>query len=191
MKMNHLLNKSIIFAVGAAIGSAVTWAIVKNKYKKLAQEDIEAVREFYKDKYKNCTGGTEELKEETEDAEDEDEEIDDSDIPDEYYESYKSVLKSNKYSPEEEDDEEMDKFEVLSPEEYEECDYPTISLTYYKDGILTNDRGKIIRNVDEVVGKGSLGRFGEYEEDSVFVADHDLRVVYEILRDYDNFLERD
>ena len=186
--MNHLLNKSIIFTVGAAIVSAVTWAIVKNKYKKLAQEDIEAVREFYKEKYKNSDEKETVKNKDT----DENEEFDDSDIPEEYYESYKSVLKSNKYSPDvEEDDENMNKFEVLSPEEYEECEYPTISLTYYNDGILANDRGKIISNVDEVVGKGSLGRFGEYEEDSVFVADHSLRVVYEILRDYDDFLERD
>lgn len=186
--MNHVLNKTIIFAVGAAIGSAVTWALVKNKYKKQAQEDIEAVREFYKEKYK-----TVEKKEENESTEeDEEEEIDDDDIPGEYYESYKSVLKTNKYSSEEKEDEEnMVKFQVLSPEEYEECDYPTITLWYFNDGILTNDRGKIISNVDEVVGRDSLDKFGEYEDDSVFVADHNLRVVYEILRDYDDFLERD
>ena len=36
-----------VFAVGAAIGSAVTMQYFKTKYEKFAQEEIESVREFY------------------------------------------------------------------------------------------------------------------------------------------------
>lgn len=188
MRLNNVLSKMIIFAVGAAIGSAATLVFVKNKYKKLAKEEIEEVREFYKEKHKksiyNESGSVKEYS-------DIDEESDHTDESMTHYKKYESMLKNNEYKTDEEEDDDMDKFKVLSPEEYEECEYPTITLWYYNDGILTNDRGKIINNVDEVVGRGSLSTFGEYEEDSVFVVDNELKVVYEILKEYSNFLEND
>ena len=42
-----ILSKVFIFAVGAAIGSAVTWKLVKTKYEKIANEEIESVKEIY------------------------------------------------------------------------------------------------------------------------------------------------
>ena len=44
---NSILSKAFIFAVGAAIGSAVTWKLVKTKYEKIADEEIESVKEVY------------------------------------------------------------------------------------------------------------------------------------------------
>ena len=35
----------LVFAAGAAIGSAVTWKVVKTKYERFAQEEIESVKE--------------------------------------------------------------------------------------------------------------------------------------------------
>ena len=49
--------------------------------------------------------------------------------------------------------------------------------------MLAYDDDSVIRNVDKVVGKGSLNTFGEYEDDSVFVRDDDKKIDYEILRD--------
>ena len=41
-----IFGKLFIFAVGAAIGSAVTWKFVETKYKKLADEDIASYKEM-------------------------------------------------------------------------------------------------------------------------------------------------
>ena len=45
--MNKKLFGVIMFAVGAAVGSAVTWKVVKTKYEQIAEEEISSVREEY------------------------------------------------------------------------------------------------------------------------------------------------
>ena len=47
MSKNPILNNFVIFAVGAAIGSAVTWKFVKTKYERIADEEIASVKERY------------------------------------------------------------------------------------------------------------------------------------------------
>ena len=54
----------LMFAVGAAIGSAVTWKIVKTKYDRIVQEEIESIREAFDN---NCSDD----QEKEEDCEDE------------------------------------------------------------------------------------------------------------------------
>ena len=72
---------------------------------------------------------------------------------------------------------------VIPPESFGEVGYEEVSLTYYADGTLAYDDDSIVRNVDKVVGVGSLNTFGEYEDDSVFVRDDEHKIDYEILRD--------
>ena len=43
----NTLVKAFIFVAGAAIGSAVTWKVVKNKYEQITQEEIKSVKEEY------------------------------------------------------------------------------------------------------------------------------------------------
>lgn len=72
---------------------------------------------------------------------------------------------------------------VISPDEFgEEDDYAQVSLTYYADGILADENGVIIDDVEEIVGD-ALDHFGEYEDDSVFCRNDPKRCDYEILRD--------
>ena len=40
-----ILNKILIFSVGAAIGSVITWKLVKTKYERIAQEEIDSGKE--------------------------------------------------------------------------------------------------------------------------------------------------
>lgn len=40
-------NEPLIFAAGLTVGSVVTWLIVKKKYKDMAQEEINAVKDIY------------------------------------------------------------------------------------------------------------------------------------------------
>ena len=45
--MKSILSNVLFFTVGAAIGSAVTWKIVKTKYEQISRAEIESVRELY------------------------------------------------------------------------------------------------------------------------------------------------
>ncbi len=77
---------------------------------------------------------------------------------------------------------------VISPDVFGDADgYDVVSLNYYADGVLTDDWGDIIGNVDDIVGEESLTHFGEYENDSVFVRNDRLKTDYEILKDERNF----
>lgn len=73
---------------------------------------------------------------------------------------------------------------VIPPEHFGEMDdYEKISLTYYADGILTNENDEPIEDIESTVGTDSLNHFGEYEDDSVFVRNDVLGCDYEILLD--------
>lgn len=166
--MSCILSKIAIFTVGAAIGSAVTWKILKSKYERIADEEIKSMREYVRGK----------VKEQSEPM------PDNSDIEEEENrEEYTSILKTNNYTNKEV--EFMEKPYVISPEEFGENgdDYETISLTYYADGVLADDMDEVIDDVDDVVGKDALTHFGEYEDDSVFVRNERMRCDYEILLD--------
>lgn len=178
--MKNILSNIVIFSLGAAVGSVVTWKLIKTKYEHIAQEEIDEVREFYhkkmseQDADKNYSDWAEEHpKKYKEDKE-----------------NYTSILKENDYTKKKGRVEDMfDKPYVISPDEFGENNYETESLTYYEDGVLTDDFGNVIENVDELVGLDSLNHFGEYEDDSVFVRDDRLKIDYEILMDTRKYSE--
>lgn len=73
---------------------------------------------------------------------------------------------------------------VVPPDEYGTFDnFETISLTFYADHILADDDDRQISQdeIEHTVGSDSLTHFGEYEEDSVFVRNEELKCDYEIL----------
>lgn len=76
---------------------------------------------------------------------------------------------------------------VISPDEFGELeDYTKVSLTYFADGVLADECGEIVDDVEEIIGDG-LDHFGEYEDDSVFVRSDAKRCDYEILKDLRDF----
>lgn len=178
--MHNTLNKILIFTAGAAIGSVVTWKMVKTKYEKIAQEEIESVREAFSSEEAKV-----DIPEETSEPDEDDE--------------YNNIIKNEQYAEyikeefnEDEEVDDMDRPYVISPDDFGDCDYPTISLDYFEgDDTLTDDRGNIIDNVDELVGDDFAEHFGEYEDDSVFIRNDSLGVDYEILRDYRSYSEVD
>lgn len=181
--MKDLMFKSIIFLAGGAIGSLATWKLVKTKYEKIADEEIESMREYYKNK--TCSEKSAEgLQEGIENPD----ELTIQKIKDRVQklgEINKQIMNEEK-----EDEEDMGKPEVIPPEESWEQDYPTLSLTYFEgDDVLADESDKIVVNIDELVGEDFASHFGEYEQDSVFVRNDKLGVYYEILRDYGTYAE--
>lgn len=173
--MNERLTNLLIFAVGTVVGSAVTYTLLKTKFEQMAQDEIEEVRNLYLKKTEELNESNKETSSESKVSE------------------YEKALNDLKYMNDIEDEKEEesmkeDKPYVISPNEFGELDgYETNSLTYFADGVLTDDTNTVIDNVDEVVGTDSLTRFGEYEDDSVFVRNDRHECDYEILLDNRRF----
>lgn len=185
--MNCKFINVLMFAAGAVIGSAVTWKILETKFEQRIQEEIETVKEAFIEM--NRTEETESEDEEEEASEeyhqvnwDELEDLDE-DETDEDLEEYAEL--TNLYSSEKGGAEkvEVKKPYVISPYDFDENGFRTMELTYYEDGILEDENHEIVTDVDDLLGKGSLNTFGDYEEDSVFVRNEKLGIDFQILRD--------
>ena len=186
-----LLSKVLIFVAGCGIGSVVTWKLVEKRYQQIAQEEIDSVKEAlgYYDQGQNKP---------EDDLEPEDEEEERFEIETESAkEEINRICKEQGYDyngiSKKEGEEEMaeNKPYVISPEEFDENGYKTKTLFYYNDDVVTDDRGKVLseESVEKLIGKESLTTFGQYESDSVFVRNDDLKTDYEILADERNYHE--
>lgn len=187
--MKYKFINVLMFAAGAAIGSAVTYKVVKTKYERLIDEEIESVKAaFASNEVDVAQEKPEEVEGQTainwEDLEDLDEEDEDDDTTD-----YERLV--NKYSKEKGGAEEMaERPYVISPYDYGELDdYHQFELTYYADGTLEDEDYNIVDDVDDLIGQTSLYTFGEYEDDSVFVRNDRLRADFQILKDYRTYEE--
>lgn len=66
--------------------------------------------------------------------------------------------------------------------------FDKITLEYFDDGILSDAiSGDIIEDIDRAVGRESLTKFGEYEEDVVYVRNEKTSTEYEIIRQHRPF----
>lgn len=182
--MNYRLSNFLMFTVGAAIGSAVTWKLLKTKYEQIAQEEIDSVKEAFS-------------KREQEQAEKKEEPVAEAKPPKQKtkkakkeadVKKCKEVIKKQNYK-EDVDDLKLAEPYVIPPEEFGELDYyETISLTYYADGVLADDNDNVIEDVEMAVGEFE-SHFGEYEDDSVFVRNDQMNCDFEILKDYRTYSE--
>lgn len=188
------------FVLGAAIGSFVTWNVVKDTYQKLAQEEIEDIRQYYKEKLDALEPKTvsNEVPKNTHEKPDI-REFAARIIGENGYKNYSNTtIKPDPVLNEEEETEQKEnevvehdpnKPYVISPEEFGEKGYTVISLSYYADGVLADEDDHVVEDVDAVIGYESLEHFGEYENDSVHVRNDRLRCDYEILIDLREYSE--
>lgn len=201
--MNNKVIGIIAFAAGAAVGSVATWKLVKTKYEQIAQEEIESVREIY---FHN-------------DKDEPYDDPDDETLKVAEIRSYKDLVDKTGYVNYCENDVEAmvkekakaivdecnnildgskkvemeDRPYVIRPDEFDTNDYHITTLSYYKDGVVADyDTGEVLSDeeVENLVGLESLTRFGEYEEDSVFVRNDSRKTDYQILRDEEAYSDQ-
>lgn len=196
--MTSVLNKIFIFITGAALGSVVTWKVLQKRYNERINEEItefkKAQRDESMEKLEQMHADLVEKKEEVE-AHEATLKVDENGPaltkPIENWETtskhYRGILENEGYS----DDDGPAPY-VIPPEEFgnDADEYDLISLNYYEDGVLADDWGDVIEDVDRVVGKESLTHFGEYEDDSVYVRNDRLKCEYEILLRVGKFEDR-
>lgn len=182
--MKENLIRALLFTTGAAVGSAVTWKIVKTKYERLNQEDANAVREYYREKYEDKK---EEVTEEV--VEDEPEPVPDTSedaIMEEYVEHVNAYNGTENLTHKEAVD--MIRPYIIDAEEFGEIDdYEQITCYYYADGVLATEYDEPIGNIDDVIGLDALKHFGDFAANTVFVRNDRLRADYEVLMSAQNY----
>lgn len=169
--MNCTLTNVVMFTAGAVIGSLVTYKIVKTKYERIAQEEIDSVKERFRNR-QSLVDQTEE---------------DNNDI-----EEYVDTINEQNYTAEDVTIEPT--ICLIDPTELggDDYDYEVISCTYYANGILVEDETeKIIEDIKNTVGLEFMNHFGDYEQDVAYVRNEYLKCDYEILRDLDPYIQPD
>ena len=171
------------FAVGALAGSAASYFILKKRFEKIAQEEIDSVKEAFSYKL------AETIAEETEGHGPEQEES--KTVKEANIEAYNNILKETGYGG---DGETVAKsnpsyIRIISPVELGEHEYyKIVGLTYYADGVLADEEGNVV-NVEETIGSYALTQFGEYDEDAVHVRNAKRETDYEVLLDERDYSE--
>lgn len=190
----------LAFLLGAVVGGVGTWYYVKDIYANQSELDISSAKDAFHIYEKKLKAEIEELKkkiasEEKTDQENQvilvNEKIKDKGDVVEYakgkYTQYSPSISSEKLEPERMYV--MESPYVISPDEFGEYEnYTKVSLTYYADGILADENGVVVDDVEEIVGD-ALDHFGEYEDDSVFCRSNPKRCDYEILKDYQKYAD--
>lgn len=177
------------FFCGVAVGGAAAWYCARKTYSAIAEREIESVKESFARREKR-------ILEKSETPEPAPTPAVTVKVPkkesiSEYAkkacegESFTKYAQTQDKKPESY----IEAPYVISPDEFGELDgYTVISLYYFDDGVLSDENGIIIEDPEEIVGDG-LERFGEYEEDSVYVRSDPKRCDYEILRDLHSYAE--
>lgn len=188
------------FVTGLVIGSVVTYVIVKDKFEKIAQEEIDSVKEVFGRRVEKETDKKVEkiAKKEVEKIR---KEYNEYDNLTKNYTSYsknktEESIEDVEYEEVCENDEdgvELDEIErasdydkpyIIEPQEFGALDgYSLITLYHYSDNVLADDCDELVEDLDDVVGEDYASHFGEYEDDCVYVRNDRLKADYEICRD--------
>lgn len=215
--MNKKVFGVIMFAVGAAIGSAVTWKVVKTKYEQIADEEINSVRDEYISLMQKMKKQLKETVAREDSDESASEENDDDYYPDDderdFAEKEKAQIEyykmTSKYRSGDGTEENDDDYEeggtgdedevpyingpyVISPDEFASGPpgFFAQPLDYFADGVLADSWGVKI-DIEETIGEEALEHFGDYVDDVVHVRNERKEIDYEVTRDprtYDDML---
>lgn len=177
------MKQVLYFSLGAAIGGALGYYLTKRYYEQLIDDEIESVKEAYKEsedsdaRYKKAV---EAMKEygvpggSYNNAERLDlEERTDDDTLDE-------TVEDNNPFP----GEKVDHPYTITPDAYHEEFTDVVdkeTVTYWAgNDMLVTDEDEVL-TIEDTIGREALGQFGEYESDTVFVRNERLGMDFEVI----------
>lgn len=186
--MNNNIIGAVSFAVGAATGFLVSWRVLKKRYADMANEEIQSVKDMYKVKINNDAERTREF-----------------DIPDVHEavgavkEKCEEIIERCNYKAYSDTNAEQkegvefymnrDKPYTIDPEDFNMFDdYTLMYCDYFADGVVVDDSGNIVNDVEELIGEDNLLKFGEYEEDTIYVRNDQKKIDFEICRDLQPYI---
>ena len=187
------LGKVFIFAAGAAIGSLITYKVVKDKMEETIEQEVNEIREHYKTKLEE----TEEIHDDSEYfVYEEDEEVDENDKYEDMvstkgyvnYSNTRSIRRSEMELADGPDEEEIVPEElpfIIPAEEYgEHPHYTQFSLYWYEDDVLLDDLNEPVEDYDEYIGDENLDPFRDSAHTSaIYIQNDKIQAYFEILRD--------
>lgn len=165
------MSNGLYFLAGLLVGGACAYVVTKRYFEQVLEEEDLKRKEYYEkmeDDFKEATEAMKLYSGVSTDAE----EVDRAE--------YEAPV------------EEVDGIRVISPEELEEGrQYEKVYLTWFEgDRILVRnevdleeEESDIIVDIKGTIGEDALDRFGEYENDTVFVRDERIGVDYIINRE--------
>ena len=175
------MDKTIFFILGAIAGSVITYKITENKFKNIADEEIESVKEKFKEKENELLNSKKEEKKD--------------------YNAYKEILQTYKQENEnkQKDNEELkedakvkvkddDKpdVKIISPEEFGNLEnYEESCWVLYSDNIITDEFNNIVK--DPKLFLGDCLDCLEDNDESIFIRNNDTYTDYEIIRIDDTY----
>lgn len=190
-------SKLLYFAmltVGAAIGSGVTWYITKERYKKIADEEIESVKVMFskkeKDLKKDLDEAHDKLKFNAVKEREAETIIQESHVAvkRDYTQINPNDITITKDSLEKVEVKNMNEPHIITQDEFGEIDdYDIITLMYYADEHLADEDDELVDDIESVIGYDSLTHFGN--DDAIYVRNDRLKCDYEILRDERKFAD--
>ncbi len=188
MTTKQIIINTVVFTTGAAIGSLVTWKIMKTRCDQHIREEVEAFKKEWP-KYAGGSVKTEPV--DWDDFEDDDEDEDEEYDPDvivDYHRianRYDSALNGEEGGG---DDVVLcvNGPVVITPDEFNSMEqgWSMYALTYYAgDGILADD-WLVEKDIEDTIGEEALECFGEHaDEDVVHVRNEQNEAHYEVVRD--------
>lgn len=211
--MNKKLFNVLLFTGGAALGSLVTWKVLKIKYERIVQEEIDSVKETWA-RLMSEESDEDTCYEDEDDPDDDDvedvEDVEESDADDfdavEYdqktvtaYHEIASMYGKSGNKAENDGEGEGDQEEevpyingpvLILPEDFGngDYDYELYCLTYYADGVLADDWFKKY-DVEETIGEDSVEHFGDYATGLIHVRNERLNAEYEVVQDPRNYAD--
>ena len=157
--MNKTIN-FMMFIVGAAIGSIVTWRYVEKKYEQIAQEEIDSVKEVFAKREPEITETKDVISEKAFNAKEKPNIVEyAAKLREQGYTNYADVEPETDKEEVNEESMDIDIPYVIPPEEFGEFDdYEKIGLTYYADQVLTDEDDELVEDIEDTVGFDSLDR---------------------------------
>ena len=198
------MKSAVFYILGAVSGAVATYFIMKNRMEQQIQNEVEA----FKDDYKEYKSNVPEINMKDNSNEERAKKLIELNMQKKQdIMRVRDITERQNYNafsnpPKEEDidtyyDSDDDASEadypregladyayVITPDQFvNECPFfDKITLEYFKDGILADAlTEEIIEDIDSCIGKKSLEKFGEYEENVVYVRNEKRNSDYEVI----------
>lgn len=163
----------VAFVVGLGIGSAATWFYAKKRYETIINEEVSSARETYNQLGKELIEKNNRLKdkmfEKFDEELSEDLKVYENIVEKEYIEDevvFEEKPQVKVVSPSSHKNNPYDAYEITE-EEYGSDDlYSLISLTYFSDGIITDDFDEIVDDSKSILGENIYDILDNYENNS-------------------------
>lgn len=191
MKVSNIL----IFVAGATSGSLATFIFLNQKFNKDLEKEVSA----YKEMVANFAGNNnynEENNSQNEAKNDENNnyifEKNEKQEENSLKKETETIITNHNYSqyslpkvdePIEKKSLLLDNPRVISEDEFASSDYEVVTLTYYGDGVVTNDEDDPLQCAIDIIGEDAMQVLGDNMQDVVYVRNDETQKDYEIIAD--------